>query len=170
MIRYTLTQEEMDLVRRVTKERDENKRQYNVTSQKVDRSQGESEVRLVGTMGEVAVAHEFDMDLNRTVQASGDDGWDVRKGSVTAEVKTRRGEELDYAMYDNSSDVDADLAVLAWQEGRLITIAGWLARAEWIMLAEPLQFGRQKRRGVRWQRMRNPAILHRLIDKYNPDS
>jgi len=170
MIRYTLTPEEMDLAREINRERQENKRQHNVTSQKVDDSQGEDEVSLVGIIGEVAVAHEFNMKVNRVVQASGDNGWDVRKGSVTAEVKTRRGEELDYAMYDDSSDVDADLAVLAWQQGRLITIAGWLARAEWIMLAETLQFGRQKRRGVRWQLMRNPAILHRLLDKYNPDS
>jgi hypothetical protein len=168
MIRYKLTPEEMDLVREINRERQENKREYNVTSQKVDDSQREDEVSLVGIMGEVATAHEFGMDVNRTVDPSGDNGWDVRKGSVTAEVKTRRGEELDYAMYDAHSDVDADLAILAWQQGKLLTIAGWLSRAEWIMLAEPLQFGRRVRRGVRWQLMRNPAVLHRLLNRYDP--
>jgi len=168
MIRYTLTPEEMDLAREINRERQQNKREYNVTSQKVDDSQGEDEVSLVGIMGEVAVAHEFDMDVNRMVDPSGDDGWDVRKGSVTAEVKTRRGEELDYAMYDDVSDVEADLAILVWQEGKLMTIAGWLSRAEWIMLAEPLHFGRRIRRGVRYQMMRKPAVLHRLLSRYDP--
>jgi len=176
MIRRELTDGEMDTARRITRERQENKREHNVTSQKVDDSQGEDEVALVGTMGEVACAHEFDMQINGTISASGDGGWDVRQGGVTAEVKTRRGEEGDFAMYDASTDIDAELAILCWfvEDGQKdlfggaganpeVYIVGWLSRAEWLMLAETLHFGDWRRRGVRYQNMRNPAVLQRLL-------
>lgn len=176
MIRRQLTDEEMDAARRITRERQENKREHNVTSQKVDNSQGEDEVALVGTMGEIACAHEFDMRVNGTISASGDGGWDIRMGDLTAEVKTRRGEGKDFAMYDDSTDIGAELAILCWfpensqgslfgetVENRRICIVGWLSRAEWLMLAETLHFGDWKRRGVRYQKMRNPAVLQRLL-------
>ena len=163
MIRRELTDEEMDTARRITRDRQENKREHNVTSQKVDDSQGEDEVVLVGTMGEIACAHEFDMQINGTISASGDGGWDIRMGDLTAEVKTRRGGGKDFAMYDDSTDIDAELAILCWQAVRQVVIVGWLSRAEWLMLAETLHFGDWKRRGVRYQKMRNPAVLQRLL-------
>jgi len=163
MIRRELTNEEMDLARRITRERQENKREYNVASRKIDDNQSENEVMLVGTMGEVAVANEFGFEVNREVSTSGDDGWDVRRGLITAEIKTRRGHEKDFAVYHETGDIEADLAILNWEQNGDIVIVGFVTRAEWLMLAEPIQFGRSARRGVRYQNFRSPDHLHRLL-------
>lgn len=163
MIVHKLTDEDLHLAKDIMRERRGHKIDEEVMSNKIDDSQTEEEVDLRGAMGEVAVANVFDMTLNREVSASGDSGWDARKGALYAEVKTRQGKHKDFAMVDDKTDLQADLGILCWQKKRDVIIAGWITHAEWIMMSETLMFGSWERKGVKFQNMREPESLYKMI-------
>lgn len=166
MLVHTLTDEEVDLVKQIAYARNENKLSKNVASAKVDNGQTESEIEVVGVGGEVAVAHALGMKVNQDLYTGGDDGWDVRLGEVTAEVKTRRRPKRDFAMYDAESDLEAMVGVLCWQSGRAYTIVGWLSRYDWQRWSEVLRFGSKRRKGVRYTKLRDPADLRSRLSVY----
>jgi len=166
MLVHTLTDEEVDLVKQIAYARNANKRSKNVTSAKVDNQQTESEIEVVGVGGEVAAAHALGMKVNQDLYTGGDDGWDVRLGKVTAEVKTRRRPKRDFAMYDAESDLEAMVGVLCWQSGRTYTIVGWLTRYDWQRWSEVLRFGSKRRKGVRYTKLRDAADLRSRLSVY----
>lgn len=164
MIRCSLTPEEIRLAKEIASQRNANKEKNGVASRKVDSGTGEYETHLKGVLGEIVLSDVLGMEMDRTVQQGGDQGWDLRRDGVTAEVKTRIGKAKDFAMYDAHSDLEADLGILCWLQEQVVTIAGWLTRAEWLMIAEPLDFGGEKRRGVRHTNMRDPKYLKQLLN------
>lgn len=164
MMIHKLTDEEIDLARQIARERNQNKKEHNVESGRIDDSQTNQDIHFAGALGEVAVGHELGLKINRNISASGDNGWDLRNGDVTVEVKMRQGTEKDFAMDDNVTDLEADLGILCWGKGgRDIILAGWITRAEWKMMAKTLHFGSAKRRGIEYTDMRPVTELYKVI-------
>lgn len=164
---YQFSDEDLDLARNLARLRNGNKERNGVRSRKKDDSQGEEEIHKVGLMGEIAAARVLDTRVNQSIDKSGDDGFDVEIGPLTAEIKTRQGEEKDYAMYDASSDIEADIGILCWiTEKNAVDVVGWITKSEWKLLAEGLRFGRTIRRGVAWENMRDIATLEKLVTKH----
>lgn len=164
---YEFSDEDLDLARNLARLRNGNKERNGVRSRKKDDSQGEEEIHKVGLMGEIAVARVLDTRVNQSIDKSGDDGFDVEIGPLTAEIKTRQGKEKDYAMYDASSDIEADIGILCWiTEKNAVDVVGWITKSEWKLLAEGLRFGRTIRRGVAWKNMRDIATLEKLVTKH----
>lgn len=167
MTAYEFTKEDLDFASSLARLRNENKKRHNVQSRKKDDSQGEEEIHRVGLMGEIAVARILDTRVNQTIDKSGDDGFDVEIGPLTAEIKTRKGEKKDYAMYDASSDIEADVGILCWVvDSKRVKVVGWVTKAEWKILAQGLRFGRSIRRGVKWEEMRDMGELESLVQKH----
>jgi len=164
---YEFTEEDLDLARNLARLRNGNKKKHNVQSRKKDNSQGEEEIHKVGLMGEIAVARVLNTRVNQTIDKSGDDGYDVEVGPLTVEIKTRKGEEKDYAMYNASADIQADIGILCWLvKSNVVEVVGWITKTEWKLLAHGLRFGRSIRKGVEWNKMRKIEDLETLIQKY----
>lgn len=166
MIRHDLTEEEIRLAKQIARERNDNKKKHNIHGGKVDNDRTDHSVHIDGAKGEVATAHEFGLEIDRSVQITGDSGWDCKLGRMKFEVKTRGEEEKDFAMYDDETDLEADIGILCWLTDNTVTIAGWITRAEWLFVSETLHFGKNPRRGIPWRKMRSPNILYRLTNQY----
>jgi len=164
---YEFSDENLDFALSLARLRNENKKRNGVRSRKKDNSQGEEEIHRVGLMGEIAVARVLDTRVNKSIDKSGDDGFDVEIGPLTAEIKTRQGKEKAYAMYDASSDSEADIGILCWIINKnVVDVVGWITKSEWKLLAEGLRFGRSIRRGVAWENMRDIDSLEKLVAKH----
>lgn len=167
MHKHTFTDEEIDYARSLARLRNDNKKENGIKSGKVSDEQTDEEIHRIGILGELATARTLDSKVNQEIDPSGDDGKDLIIGPVSAEVKTREGKEKDFAMFDATSDFEADLGILCWRTGqREITIVGWLTFSEWLLLAQPLRFGRTIRRGVPWDNMREIQSLRTLLNRY----
>jgi hypothetical protein len=164
MQKYTFSEDEVNYAKSVAALRNGNKVEHGVKSKKVDSASGEEEIHIIGVLGELACARILDTNVDQSIDPSGDDGTDLSIGPITAEVKTRRGPKKDFAMYDSTSDIEADIGILCWRTGeRDIVVAGWTTKAEWLLLAKELRFGRNVRRGMSWKDMREISELKDLV-------
>jgi hypothetical protein len=154
-------------VHHLARKRCENKIENNVRSKKVDQSKTETGVHVEGVAGEFACASVFDVDVNRNIDESGDDGYDLVIPPLTIEVKTRSGPG-DFAMYNNSDDLSADIGILCWgiKNTNSVRVYGWISRTMWKVRAQTLYFGKQKRRGIKRKKMRP---INELKNAFNVD-
>lgn len=145
---------EMRRIRAKARQRQRIKRDMGVQTRKKDEEASDTAIHVRGLLGEVAAAALLGVEVDPSVSASGDAGYDLTVAGATADVKTRSGSERDFAMYGPDCDLTADLGILCWRtDEAAVKVHGWITRSLWAVESEILDFGGAKRKGITWDRM-----------------
>jgi hypothetical protein len=127
----TLTPEQVELVKRIANERNDNKRSHDVRSRRFATAKSEFHIDYVGVAGEVAVSGLLNVPFDDAVFLGGDKGVDlILPTGHTVDVKTgaKRGYRFGLCG-DGLAGLKADIGILCWRlSENEIEVVGWTHR------------------------------------------
>jgi hypothetical protein len=125
MIKYTYTEADIKEVERIVSIRHDAKEEKGVQSRRFYSKRDDRATHVVGVRGELAAARVLRIPLDETFFWAGDEGWDLKLGETTIDVKTRVGKHRDLA-FKSMDEFKAKMGLLVWVESVSMYSPAWV--------------------------------------------
>lgn len=150
-----LSEDDVMAAENVTTARQECKARYRVATQKFDPAHNDWQIAYTGFLGELGLARALGIEPDWTVLAGGDEGFDLRLGMHTIQVKTPHGKVTkDWFYVNHPSLFAADIGVLCNVEENVVTVRGAIERGQFIERMQTKNWGFGERYAVPAQQLK----------------
>jgi len=154
MIVFPLTLDEIDLARKIGRQRNEIKVRQGITTHKHAPASDES-IHVLGAMAEIVVCRWLGVLFNDSITPCGDGGLDLTWGGLKVDVKMRSEWGRDLLILPDLSDFRADIAMLCWpgKEPDTVAVVGLVSRERFRQKARSDLLVRPPRLVMPWQEL-----------------
>jgi hypothetical protein len=177
MIKYELTDVELNLADQIAHLRNDKKVAYNVRSKKMKKEYTEFETHYIGAKGEVLMARLLGLKLDMSSGLKGDGGTDlVFPNGLTIQIKVRTKVGWDYLLpTDSLYSFKTDIGVLVYtfpsdypsEMSNVCYFAGWTSRTHFPTKARLLNLGYGKKLAISPKDMLPPKLLLQCSSNYH---
>lgn len=144
IVQYKPLREEVQFAWNIAESRQAAKDPNFAINKKFNANRGDIETHYLGFLGELAAARYLGVRPDTRALHTGDGGVDLVYGGMTIDVKSRDRMRRDLAFYTDLSDLQADIAILAWVDIRdtipVVHLPGWARRQRIEQEAQPMEF------------------------------
>lgn len=142
MWRIRLHDQDVERCAEVTTQRQLKKARNNVKTQKYDINRTDWDIQYLGTLGEIGAARALCADVDWSVLAGGDQGYDIKIGPTTFQVKTPLSKATRNKFYLNDEErFSADYGILCNVDEPEVIVRGWIDRATFVRISRLANFG-----------------------------
>ena len=148
---YIATGSEVKLARMIAEARCDLKLAHNVRSKKYSIDKSETDIHILGILGEFAVSTCLGIPLKMPITIGGDDGFDMISREIgRISVKTRSRANYDFALTKAESEKHWDIGILVCPKGVEIRppydfvalrLVGWIGKEDFQRRATSRDYG-----------------------------